>query len=140
MAGGRSPTVYWTDDNGVEHDIQEKQKRCVDIYLANGYNIKQAYLEVYGDADVAHASRFLRRPKVDEYLKAERKRLFDALNVDKMRVIEKLAEIAFSKKGDEYYNAPAQLRALDMLAKCNKLYDGEYEKRSNSITISLKDS
>ena len=128
----------WYDDRGQPHEIEEKHKACIDAYLANGYNIKQAYLEVYGDKDTSHACRLLRFEDSDEYLRAERKRLFDALNIDKMRIMEKLAEIAFSKKGDKYYQATAQLKALDMLAKCNQLYDKpEKEKMGKSIRITL---
>ena len=31
--------------------LQEKQKMVVDKYIANGYNLRQAYEEVYGKKD-----------------------------------------------------------------------------------------
>jgi len=56
--------------------------------------------------------------------------MYESLNVDSMRVISELADIAFADKGDEVYNVTAKLKALEQLSKnmglqANKLENNE---------------
>ena len=52
---------------------------------------------------------------VKEYIRELQKERFEALNISAERVAEKLADIAFAAKDDNYYNVTAQLKALDLL-------------------------
>ena len=101
--------------------LNGKQKAFCEEYVANGYNAQKAYAVVYdcwNEASVrSNTCRLLKNEKVKEYIKELQKERFEALNISAERVAEKLADIAFAAKGDENYNATAQLKALDLLQK-----------------------
>lgn len=111
-------------------------------YVANNYNGAQAYEEVYGakankNNAAACASRLLKNPEVAEKIKEIRKDKLRELQIDADRVTEKLAEIAFSTKGDDYYNATAQLKALDILSKQFGMQIQKVESKQEIIEVGV---
>ena len=104
----------------MAREINDKQKRMIDLYVSNGYNLKKAYLEAYGIADregISHPYQIIKRPEVKAYLEQRRSEIYESLQVDAMRITSELATMAFAPKGDKYYNAQIKLQALNTLSK-----------------------
>ena len=97
-----------------------KEKTFCEEYVANGGNASRAYQYAYGcsieDARGRYGKTF-RKPEVKEYIEALQKVAFENACITAERVALKLADIAFAEKGDNDYNATAQLKALDLLQK-----------------------
>ena len=112
-------------------NLNEKQRRFCELYVSNGYKQIDAYQEAYGldnrDSAQVNACRILKNEKVREYIKELQKEAFEAQCINAERVATKLAEIAFAQKGDEYYTAPNQLKALDLLQKQLGLQNSKIE-------------
>lgn len=100
--------------------LQEKQKMVVDKYISNGYNLRQAYEEVYGKKDnkaISYPYQMIKLPEVQEYLQKRRNEIYDSLQIDAKRIATELADIAFAPKGDEHYTAQMKIQALNTLSK-----------------------
>ena len=97
-----------------------KERTFCEEFVANGGNASRAYQYAYGcsieDARGRYCKTF-RKPEVKEYIEVLQKVAFDNACITAERVALKLGEIAFADKGDEDYNASAQLKALDLLQK-----------------------
>ena len=97
-----------------------KEKAFCEEFVANGGNASRAYEKAYGcsieDARGRYGKTF-RKPEVKEYIEALQKVAFENACITAERVALKLADIAFAAKGDEDYNATAQLKALDLLQR-----------------------
>ena len=100
--------------------MTKKEKLFCEEYIANGGNASRAYALAYEcsieDARKRYCKTY-RKPEIKEYIRALQKVEFEAACITAERVGLKLAEIAFADKGDEDYNATAQLKALDLLQK-----------------------
>lgn len=99
--------------------LTKKEKAFCEEYVKCN-NATKAYLNAYGGSyETANATgwRVLRKPGVKEYVEALQKEAFAAACISAEAVALKLKEIAFAEKGDEDYNATAQLKALDLLQK-----------------------
>lgn len=125
----------------MEKKLTPQQKAFAEEYVMNGYNATQAYLKAYNCSEGAarsHCVDNLRKPNVREYIQALQKQAFEANCINAERVALKLAEIAFSSKGDEYYNSNAQLKALDLLQKQLGLQTQKLEADvKNDIVINI---
>ena len=112
-------------------NLNEKQRRFCELYVSNGYKQTEAYQEAYGldskDSAKVNASRILKNEKVREYITQLQKEAFEAQCINAERVATKLAEIAFADKSDQYYTAPNQLKALDLLQKQLGLQNSKIE-------------
>lgn len=100
--------------------LTKKEQAFCNYYVFDNENATQAYLKAYGcEYNTANAAgaKMLKKPHIHEYITNLQKEAFAAALITAERVGLKLAEIAFSKKGDEYYNAASQLKALDILSK-----------------------
>ena len=100
--------------------LTKKEKAFCEEYIQNGGNAAQAYRFAYGADKVDSnkvAYKVLKRPLVREYITELQKEAFAAACINAERIALKLAEIGFAAKGDEDYNAAAQLKALDLLQK-----------------------
>lgn len=101
--------------------INEKQKLMVDTYLSNGYNLAQAYKDVYGvdtkSTNLSYPYQMIKKPDVKAYLDKRRQEIYDSLQLDGKRVAAELAEMAFAPKGDEHYTAQIKIQALNTLSK-----------------------
>ena len=116
-------------------DITAKEKAFAEAYVIDGLNATKAYLKVYGgEYDTANSAgcKVLKRPKVKEYVEKLQKEAFDAACINAERVALKLAEIAFAERGDDVYNATAQLKALDLLQKQLSLQHQKIEADVNT--------
>lgn len=98
-----------------------KEKAFAEEYVVNGYNATQAYLKAYNTDNYTTANseghKVLKKAHVKEYVQELQKAQFEAACITAERIGIKLAEIAFCGKGDQDYNATAQLKALDLLQK-----------------------
>ena len=104
----------------IDKTLTLKEKAFCEEFVANGGNASQAYSVAYKccieDARKRYCKTY-RKPEVKEYIKALQKEAFDNACITAERVALKLADIAFAAKGDEDYNATAQLKALDLLQR-----------------------
>lgn len=100
--------------------LTRKERTFCEEYVRNGGNASQAYFYAY-DTTIENARKLyvkpMKKPAVKEYIKALQQAEFEAACITAERIGLKLAEIAFAAKGDEDYNATAQLKALDLLQK-----------------------
>lgn len=101
--------------------LTKKEKAFCEEYVANGCNASRAYFAAYDTASIESARKgyckVFRKPEVKAYIAALQKEAFEHACINAERVALKLADIAFAEKGDEYYNATAQLKALDLIQK-----------------------
>ena len=122
-------------------NLNEKQIKFCELYVSNGYKQGEAYLEAYGLTDMdsarAGACRILKNQKIREYITQLQKEAFEAQCINAERVATKLAEIAFAQKDDQYYTAPNQLKALDLLQKQLGLQNQKIEMSSQDININI---
>lgn len=104
----------------AERKLTAKEKKFCEEYVANGGNASRAYQEVYGccyeDAKRRYCKTF-KKPDIKEYIAELQKEAFANACITAERVALKLADVAFAEKDDEFYNVPAQLKALDLLQK-----------------------
>ena len=102
------------------NELSPREKAFCEYYI-ECYNAPEAYQKAYPTAALSTAKnaayQVLKRPRVKEYLKKLQDEAFERAMINPERVAIKLAEIAFAKKGDEYYNTQAQLKALDLIQK-----------------------
>lgn len=97
--------------------MTQKQRMFCDKYIANGFRAKQAYLEVYGpkeNKDPTYPYDLLAKPEIKEYIEQKRNKLYEALNIDAIRVMEETAKIAFET---EDVPLGVKLKALELLSK-----------------------
>ena len=122
-------------------NLNEKQRKFCELYVSNGYKQGEAYLEAYDLTDMdsarAGACRILKNQKIREYITQLQKEAFEAQCINAERVATKLAEIAFADKSDQYYTAPNQLKALDLLQKQLGLQNQKLEMSSQDININI---
>ena len=122
-------------------NLNEKQRKFCELYVSNGYKQGEAYLEAYDLTDMdsarAGACRILKNQKIREYITQLQKEAFEAQCINAERVATKLAEIAFADKSDQYYTAPNQLKALDLLHKQLGLQNQKIEMSSQDININI---
>lgn len=103
-----------------KNGLTKKEKAFCEEYVINGGSATKAYLTAYECAPSTASTagwKLLKRDGVKEYIAELQKEAFAAACISAERVALKLADIAFSEKGDENYNASAQLKALDLLQK-----------------------
>ena len=125
----------------IDKELNKKQENFCLEYVKNGYNATQAYKTAYQCTDSTASSqgcRLLKNPKVLERIKAIQKEEFQAACITAERVGKKLAEIAFSSKGDRYYNSQAQIKALDLLQKQLGLQQQKIDANVNSTVINVE--
>lgn len=99
--------------------LTTKQKLFAETYIANGFNALDAYYTVFGGENNKKPSypyTLLKKPEIAEYIEERRKELYDSLNIDAMRVMQEIAEIAFDKTDDKALLS-SKLKALELLSK-----------------------
>ena len=95
-----------------------KQKLFCEEYLANGMNATQAYKKIYKNDKPYYAVNLMKKPEVKEYIEARRKEMFEAYNIDYMRVMEEIAHIAFGDvDSEDKISYTSKLKALELLSK-----------------------
>lgn len=123
-----------------------KQQEDFCYYYCGNYNAAEAYRKAYNldEKDSIRtaqngACKLLKREDVKELVRQIRKDKIEALQIDADRVTEKLAEIAFSEKGDEYYRSIDQLKALSLLADCLGMKEKKVEVKQEVIKVGITD-
>ena len=121
--------------------LTKKEKAFCEEYVNNGCNASRAYFFAY-DTTIENARKeyckVFRKPEVKQYIAELQKEAFEAACINAERVALKLSEIAFAEKDDEFYNASAQLKALDLIQKQLGLQKQQLEadiKADINITI-----
>lgn len=100
--------------------LTEKEVAFCECYVFEGLSATKAYQKVYGcsyNSANSNAQKAMKREGVREYIESLQKEAFKASCLTAEKVALKLSEIAFAEKGDEDYNATAQLKALDLLQR-----------------------
>lgn len=99
--------------------LNTKQRLFCEEYLSNGMNASQAYAKIYKkSANSAYSYQLMQKPDVKEYIEQRRKEMFDAYNIDAMRVMEAIAHIAFGEVDEEdKITYTSKLKALELLSK-----------------------
>lgn len=100
--------------------LTKKEKAFCEYYVLESESATGAYQKAYDCAyNTANAQgcKMLRKPRIREYIDALQQEAFEMACISAEKVALKLSEIAFAPKGDEDYNASAQLKALDLLQK-----------------------
>lgn len=121
--------------------LTPKQEEFCYKYIANNYNAAAAYREVFECAkNTAYtgSANLLKQSEIKAKVAEIRKAKLDELQIDADRVTEKLAEIAFSKRGDEYYNSTAQLKALELLSKTLGMQVQKVETKAEIIEVGIQ--
>ena len=100
--------------------LTKKEKAFCEYYVLESESATGAYQKAYDCAyNTANAQgwKMLRKPRIREYIDVLQQEAFEMACISAEKVALKLSEIAFAPKGDEDYNASAQLKALDLLQK-----------------------
>lgn len=124
--------------------LTKKERAFCEEYVANGCNASRAYFHAYDTSSIENARKayckVFRKPEVKAYIAELQKEAFEAACISAERVALKLEEIAFAKRGDEYYNATSQLKALDLLQKQLGLQKQHIEAEvTQDINISIEE-
>lgn len=124
--------------------MTSQQKQFCENYLANGYNVVQAYFDAFPDADTnnpkpSYPYVLMKKPEIKEYIDGRRKEIYESLNIDAERIAQELADMAFAAKGDEKYSASVKLKALELLQKQFGLQNQKIETKQEIIEVSLED-
>ena len=116
--------------------LTKKEKAFCEEYVANGGNASRAYFASYDCSCIENARKgyckVFRKPAVKEYIAMLQKEAFEAACISAERVALKLGDIAFAEKGDEYYTAASQLKALELIQKQLGLQTQKIEAEINS--------
>lgn len=116
--------------------MTEKQKMFCDAYIANGFNAKQAYYTAYGktnNKEPSYPYMLLKKEEVANYIKQRREEIYESMNIDAMRVMQAISEIAF-ENSDEV-NISNKLKALELLSKNLSL---QTQKTENKDVIEVQ--
>ena len=120
--------------------MNEKQKLFAETYLANGFNALDAYYDVFGREETknkpSYPYKLLKNKDIAEYLEKRRNEIYESLNIDAIRVMQEIADIAFEPKNDK--NVASILKALDLLSKNLALQTQKVESKE-IIEVSLED-
>ena len=117
--------------------MTEKQKLFAENYLANGFNARDAYYSAFGDTKNKQPSypyTLLKNKEIMEYIEKRRQEIYESLNIDAVRVMSEIAEIAFEARNDK--NVMAKLKALDLLSKNLSLQTVKTENK-DTIEVNL---
>ena len=120
--------------------MTEKQKLFAETYLANGYNALGAYNQVFGDYKKNKPSypyTLLKNTEIKNYIEDRRQEIYGSLNIDAIRVMEEIANIAFEPINEKNINA--KLKALELLSKNLQLQNNNKSEDKGVIEITLED-
>lgn len=123
--------------------LTDKEVAFCECYVFEGLSATKAYQKVYGcayNSANSNAQKAMKREAVREYIESLQKEAFKASCLTAEKVALKLSEIAFAEKGDEDYNATAQLKALDLLQKQMGLQKQHIEQEiKTNINITVEE-
>lgn len=118
--------------------LTAKQKLFAEAYIANGFNALAAYTAAFGEKDLKGKPSYpyilLKKPEVAEYIEQRRTEMYDSLNIDAIRVMQEIAEIAFAKIDDKALLS-SKLKALELLSKNLSL---QTQKTENKDVIEVQ--
>ena len=113
----------------MANKMTAQQVRFCELY-AGGMPAVRAYAEAFGvenlgkykedpryDACCANGSRLLKKPEIREMVQRLQHDVYEGMCLNAERVANKLCEMAFAERDDEFYTPQVALKALDMLQK-----------------------
>lgn len=127
--------------------LNEKQKRFVLEYLID-LNATQAAIRAGYSKKTAYSigQENLKKPEIQKAIQAKQNKLQNKLEITQERVLEELAQVAFSKASDEtvsnlkYTN---KIKALELLGKYLSLFEPKQIQNNSQdddpITKTLKE-
>lgn len=98
--------------------MTEKQKLFAENYLANGFNAREAYYSAFGENGnkaPSYPYTLLKNKDIADYIQKRREEIYESLNIDAIRVMQEIADLAFEAKTNS--NASSKLKALELLSK-----------------------
>ena len=117
--------------------MTDKQKLFAENYLANGFNAREAYYSAFGEngnKQPSYPYTLLKNKSVKEYIQKRREEIYESLNIDAIRVMQEIADIAFEPANEK--NVNAKLKALELLSKNLSLQTVKTENK-DVIEVSL---
>ena len=121
--------------------MTEKQRLFAEAYLANGFNARDAYYTAFGQVNNKQPSypyTLLKNKEVADYIQKRRLEIYDSLNLDSVRVMTEIADIAFEPKTSN--NASSKLKALELLSKNMGLQTQKVETKDVIEVMLVEDS
>ena len=109
--------------------MTEKQTLFAENYLANGFNAMEAYRSAFGDGSKtpSYPYKLLKNKEIADYIQKRREEIYESLNIDAIRVMQEIADIAFEPRNDK--NVASKLKALDLLSKNLSLQTQKVESK-----------
>lgn len=100
-------------------DLNITDKTFIMTYLTNGHNAQAAYELTHPNSSHYSAGANASRAKkaLQRFIDEKVQERYDELNITADHIIQQLAEMAFSAKEDEIYNATIKIKALDLMQK-----------------------
>lgn len=101
-------------------ECDDKQRTFILTYLTNGHNATAAYELTHpnqGKRENTYSYASAYRKSLQGAIEDYTKQKYEELNITAEHVIMQLAEMGFSPKEDEIYNAQIKLKALDLMQK-----------------------
>ena len=97
-----------------------------------------AYRSVFGGEGKtpSYPYKLLKNKTIADYIQHRREEIYESLNIDAIRVMQEIAEIAFEPTNEK--NVSAKLKALDLLSKNLSLQTQRVESKE-TIEVSLED-
>lgn len=105
----------------AERKLTPSEEIFVAEYIANGFVATQAYRVAYPNAKPktvsGEAHKVPKRPAVRKAIMDTMKEHLGDFDELAAKALIKLEQMAFAEKGDEYYTAASQLKALELMQK-----------------------
>lgn len=135
-----------TDENG----LSESNKRFIETYLLNGFNITGAYMSAYPNASFETARtngyRMFRTPVVAKEIKRRQDEIADKERIELSYLVQTLKDVIEEVKQEETERDPksgkfvarpdrqALLKAVDILAKLSGAYAPVKQEVTGELT------
>lgn len=121
--------------------MTEKQKLFAEQYLANGFNARDAYYSAFGgngNKKPSYPYTLLKDKEISDYITKRREEIYESLNIDAIRVMQEIADIAFEPRNEK--NVASKLKALELLSKNLALQTAKVESKDVFEVILVEDN
>lgn len=108
-------------DRSIHYPMNRKHRMFAEAYIKT-FNVRKAAEEV--NYSKSHAGRIINRPDVQEAIEAARANLVERTGTTADAIINEIKSIAFSPIRVGIVSAGDKIRALDLLGRYLKLWDG----------------
>ena len=112
------------EEKKVSEKTIAKHKRVIDVWLSNGENGTQAYMEIYPNSEYESADKSFRRltenARIQEYIAEKRKELSEKTEITRESLIndlERAKEMSLVPNNSGQPNTQAYIKAVEAQAK-----------------------